>query len=301
MSTSPSDRATDLGMLALAVVWGGNYAVVKAALEVLDPLAFNALRFPLAALVLWVLVRGRPAPPVAPGDGWKLVALGILGNVAYQLCFIFGIDRTLAGNASLLLATAPVWTILLSAALGHERATTGVLVGSVATVAGMLLVVLGQNAALGLGGGTLAGDALMALSAVLWASYTVGSGRMVGRYGSLRLAAWTLWIGTPVLVVMGIPSLLDTEWPRVSPWAWAGVAYAGVFAIAIAYALWNRGIQRLGNARTAVYSNLVPVAALAIAWVALDEVPSPLQLTGAAVILGGISVTRLRRRRVVRS
>lgn len=291
------DLTTDLGLLALAVVWGGNYAVVKGALDVLDPLAFNALRFPLAALVLWLLVRGRPAPTIAPGDGPRLIGLGILGNVAYQLTFIFGIDHTLAGNASLLLSTSPVWTVMLSAALGYERAGLGIVVGSLSTFLGMLLVVLGQGSAVGLEGGTLLGDGLMILAAILWAAYTVGSGRLVNAYGSLRLAAWTLWIGTPFLVLLGLPDLAATDWSRVSPWAWGGVAYAGVFAIGIAYALWNRGIQRLGNARTAVYSNLVPVAAIGIAWVALGEVPSSLQLTGAAVILGGVSLTRLQRRR----
>lgn len=52
-------------------------------------------------------------------------------------------------------------------------------------------------------------------------------------------------------------------------------------------------MQRLGNSRTAVYSNLVPVAALITAWIWIGEVPTPRQVAGAAVILAGLSVARL--------
>ena len=60
-----------------------------------------------------------------------------------------------------------------------------------------------------------------------------------------------------------------------------------------AYLLWYRGVQRLGNSRTAVYSNLVPVAALITAWIWLGEVPTGPQIAGAGVILVGLSVARL--------
>jgi drug/metabolite transporter (DMT)-like permease len=62
--------------------------------------------------------------------------------------------------------------------------------------------------------------------------------------------------------------------------------------VGIAYLLWYRGVQRLGNSRTAVYSNLVPVAALLTAWLWLHEVPTGLQIGGATVILAGISMAR---------
>jgi drug/metabolite transporter (DMT)-like permease len=286
------DLATDLGLLVLTVIWGVNFSVVKVVLQVLDPLALNALRFPLAAGVLWILARRSPGQRLDRGDLPRLVALGMLGNVAYQLCFVLGIDRTLAGNASLLLATSPVWTVLFSALAGHERPTTLVVGGSTLTLAGMGLVVLGRGDALSIGTATVQGDLLMVTAAILWATYTVGSARMVRRYGSLRATAWTLWAGTPVLVALGAPSLLDTRWHAVSGWIWLGVAYAGVFSVGVAYLLWYRGVRRLGNSRTAVYSNLVPVTALLTAWVWLGEVPGRWQLTGAVIILAGIYLAR---------
>jgi drug/metabolite transporter (DMT)-like permease len=286
------DRATDLGLLALAVIWGVNFSVVKAVLGVLDPMALNALRFSMAAVVMAVVVTRFPGPPLEPGDRVRLVLLGILGNVVYQMTFILGVDATLAGNASLLLATSPVWTVLLSTALGHEEPNGLVFLGSAATLGGMALVVLGGGHAMGLDRHTLRGDALMIGAAVLWSAYTVSSGRYVRKYGAIRVTTWTLWVGTPILILLGIPALVSTPWRAVSPWVWAGVAYAGILSVGVAYVFWYRGIVRLGSSRTALYSNLVPVAALLTAWAWLGEVPSMLQVSGAGVILGGISLAR---------
>jgi drug/metabolite transporter (DMT)-like permease len=286
------DRGTDLGLLALAAIWGINFPVVKAVLGVLDPMALNALRFPLAAAVLAAAVSRLPGPRLEAGDRVRLVLLAVLGNVVYQMAFIFGVEATLAGNASLLLATSPVWTVLLSAALGHEEPSVLVIAGSAATLGGMALVVLGGGHALGLGWGTLRGDALMIGAAVLWSVYTVNAGPYVRKYGAIRVTAWTLWIATPVLVALGLPALLSTPWRDVPAWTWGGVAYAGVLSVGLAYVFWYRGILRLGNSRTALYSNLVPVAALLAAWAWLGEVPTALQVNGAAVILGGVWLAR---------
>lgn len=283
--------------MGLAAIWGINFSVVKAVLETLDPLALNALRFPMAAAVMAIAAARLPGVTLRPGDRVPLLLLGLLGNVVYQMAFILGIHFTLAGNASLILATSPVWTVLLSAALGHEEPGALVFLGSGLTLAGIGLVVVGGGQSLGWSLATTRGDLLMVGAALLWALYTVGSGTYVRRYGAIRVTAWTLWVGTPVLVAAGLPSLASTEWSRVTPWTWAGVVYAGVFSVGLAYLLWYRGVGRLGNSRTALYSNLVPVAALVTAWQWLGERPTPLQLAGAAVILGGISVARWSRGR----
>lgn len=286
-------RRADAGLLALAVIWGANFSVIKVALEELAPLAFNALRFPLASLALLVLLRLR-GPLRLPDrrDVPRVVVLGLVGNVLYQLLFIYGVDATTAGNASLLLATTPVWTILLSVGLGHERPPSRVWAGILATLAGMVLVVAGGEG-VRVGGASLVGDLLMAAAAVGWSVYTVGAREPIHRYGALAVTAWTLWVGTIGVVLLGIPSLAALSPGRVSAVAWAGVAYSGILSISLAYLIWYTGVRRLGNARTSVYSNLVPVVALAVAWVWLGEVPSGLQLAGAAVVLGGITLARM--------
>lgn len=298
MTRSSQELRTHAALLALAAIWGINFPILKAVLEHIEPLALNALRFPVAAGVLALLLpRRSEALRLRREDVPRIVWLAVLGHGLYQLAFIKGIDATLAGNASLLLATTPVWALILSVTRGHERTDRLVWAGVGVTVAGMGLVVLGGSGPVTVGGSTLRGDLLMVGASVLWALYTVGGRRPVERYGSLRLTAWTLWAGTPLVVAAGVPQLRTTDWSAIGPWVWVGMAYSAVFAVAVAYLIWYRGVRRLGTARTAAYSNLVPVAALLTAWLWLGEVPAPLQLVGAGVVLAGLTATRKGRAR----
>ena len=280
-------------LLVMAVIWAVNFSISKVALEEVSPLAFNALRFPLAAALLYAVLRSRGTVPLPTRAEWpRVLALGVLGNLLYQMCFIFGLDRTSAGNASLLLASTPMITALLSAGLGHERVRPRVWVGVIATFGGILLVVLGGHARAATAGNTLAGDLIMFGASLTWAFYTVGSRPLVERYGALPITAWTLWIGTAGLVLAGLWDTVHTDFTQVSGQTWLAIVYAGVLSIGVAYIIWYYGVSQLGNTRTSTYSNVVPVIALLTAWVLLGDAPTPAQLAGAAVILTGVSVAQ---------
>lgn len=300
MTTTPARAPADhgsppvsptLALLLMVVVWAVNFSVAKLALATLSPLAFNALRFPLAAAVVWLALRARgPLPLPEPRHRLRILWLGLLGNLVYQQFFIFGLDLTLAGTASVLLAGTPIITAMLSALLGHERVGWRSWTGAAATIVGIVLVVGTAGE-----GGSVLGDVLMILASCAWAAYTVGARPLIEHYGPVPVTAWTLSIGTIGVVLVGIPDLLATDLTTVSAGAWLAVVYAGALSIGLAYLIWNYGVRHIGNTRTAVFSNLVPVVALAVAWVWLNEVPQPRQLLGAAVIIAGVSFVQARR------
>lgn len=290
---APVLRSTDIVLLLMVLIWAVNFSVIKAALAELPPLAFNALRYPLAALVVLVaLWRQGNLPLPRPEHRLRIVALGVLANVVYQLFFIFGMDRTRAGNASLLLAGTPIMTALFSAWAGHERPSRRVWLGVCGAVLGMVLIVASGGGEMGFGGETLSGDLIMIAASVAWSLYTVGARDMIAEYGPIPVTAWTLCIGSLGLVLLGLPTLVRLDWGAVAPAAWGAVVYAGALGIGLAYLIWNTAVHRIGNTRTATYSNLVPAVALVVAWVALGEQPQALQIVGAAVIIGGISLAR---------
>ncbi len=264
---------------------------MKDALDELTPLAFNALRFILASVTVAMLLRaqGRRMLPPRPRDWKKIVPLALAGHVAFQLCFIYGLDRTRAGNAALLLATCPLWVVVLSGLLGRERFSWAVACGAVCTFAGTILLVVGGADAVG---SSAEGDLIMVGAAVLWALYTIFGRRMVKRHGSLEVTAWTLWAGTPIVVVAGLPGMAQAGLGSLSLSTWIALLHSGLLAIAVAYSIWYRAVGAIGQSRTAVYQNLVPVFALAAAWAWLGETPGLVQLAGASVILAGLVVAR---------
>lgn len=280
-------------MLLVVLIWGANFAVVKLSLAEFPLLAFTALRFTAAALLLALIVyvrEGSLAPP--RGGVWKLVGLGLVGNTIYQLLFIVGLDLTTAGNTALLISTTPVIVALLGALLRIERITRYVGGGIALAFAGIVLVLASRGVALSLD--TLGGDLLVLCSSLFWACYTLGVRSLGAGISPLRITALTMLAGTPGLLIAGAPQLAQGGWLAVSWRAWAGLAYAAVFALVIAYAIWNASVRAVGSSRTSVYSCLIPVVAALVSWPVLGERPTLAQAAGAALIIAGILLTRRR-------
>lgn len=282
---------TETALSLMVFVWGVNFAVVKRALASFDPLAFNALRFMIASVLVFAVLRARGELGMPERrDVPRVVALGLLGNVLYQMCFILGLDRSRAGHAAVILALTPILTAFLSMLTGHEKPGPRTWGGASLSIAGIALV---SGAAIRLEGReALVGDAILVTACVAWALYTVGARTIVRRYGSVRTTAWTLWTGAVGLVVAGIPALLRQDWASLDASAWGGLAFSATFAIGLAYLIWYRGVERIGNTRTAIFSNLTPIVALAASAVILRELPSALALLGAALTLGGVMIVR---------
>ncbi len=286
----------DVAIVLLVLIWGSIFSVVKAALAEFSPLAFNSTRFVLASLLLALfLVAARAPVRFERRDVLRLVGLGLLGNVVYQVLFIYGIDWTRAGNAALMLSTVPLIVTMLSVGLKHETIGRAGWAGVFLSIAGIGLILWGSSRGLSFGSDTVRGDLTMLASAFAWSVYTVLSAPYVRKYGTLPVTAFTMWTGTAGLVAVSSGALVAQDWGSISAGAWGGLVFSGALSIALAYILWYYGIRHLGSSRTAVYSNTVPVVALIVAWIALGEVPTWVQVAGTALILGGIALARLRR------
>ena len=274
-------------MLLAVLFWGGNFTFSKLALREIPPLPFTALRFAVGAVILVVVLFHRhgvhrPPPPLLR----PLILWGVVGNTIYQLCFIHGLARTSAINASLILAGLPTVVTVTAGLLGLEQTSARHRWGLAAATAGVLLVVLARNP----GGGPtdLVGDALMLTAIGCWTAYSLGIRTVAGRMNALGLTTWTLLTGTPGLVLAGLPGLVALDWGRVSVTAWVGVGYATLLSLVASYFLWSRSIQAIGAARTAMYSCAVPLVAALIAIGVLGERPTVAHAAGAALIIGGV-------------
>lgn len=288
----PTHGWTEAGLALMVLVWGVNFAVVKQALAAFDPLAFNVLRFLLASLFVYAVLRARgPLRLPARADVPRLLLLGLVGNVLYQFAFIFGLDLTRAGHASLMLALTPLFTALLSALRGHERPGWRTWAGATVSLLGVGLVT-GGAVWEGASARVLLGDLILLGAALVWAFYTVGASPLVRRYGAVQTTAWTLWVGAAGLLLAGTPALLRQPWAGIAPAAWGGLVFSAFFAIGLAYLIWYRGVEKIGNTRTAIFSNLTPIVAVTVATLWLREPLSAAAVLGAAFTIGGVLLVR---------
>jgi drug/metabolite transporter (DMT)-like permease len=278
-------------MLLVVLIWGVNFTVTKGAFARFPPLAFTGVRFALASLLLVPLVRrleGRE--PLPRHVLTRLVLLGVVGNTLYQLGFISGLDRTTASNSALILAAMPSIVALLAVTLGFEPLRPKVLGGVLVATVGVVFVVAARGA--GFGGTTMAGDLLTLGAVICWAGYTLGLRVLPPEVSPLRVTMVTTVAGTPGLVLAGLPEMLGMDWSAVGWQGWAALGYATFLSLLVAYVIWNRSVQVVGPSRTVIYMCLTPLVAVVTAAVFLGERPMPLQAVGAALIIGGVLVTR---------
>lgn len=281
----------DLLLIGVTIIWGVNVVVVKAALTELNPLSFNSLRFGISALLSGALlmVTGLPLLPQRE-DLPRLAGLGLLGHTCYQVLFISGTNLTTAANTALLLATIPVWVAALGAITGDEDAGPLTWAGIGLSILGIVLVTASGD--LALGGSTWLGDIMVVSGTFFYAFYTLKSKALLQKYTPLQFSTWTMTVGALAMFLVSLGSLQAQDWSAVGPVGWGGLAFSAGLAIALGYYIWTNGVQKLGAARTAVYNNLTPVTAMITGCLFLEEKVTSLQLSGAALIICGLYITR---------
>jgi len=279
-------------MVLVCLIWGINFSVTKMALDVIPALAFTAVRFTLASVLLWAIVRATEGPVrLARPDLRRLVILGVVGNTLYQTAFVLGLAWTTATNSSLILATVPTVVALFGGILGLERISRRMWLGIVLGTVGVGLVI--ATSGVEFSTETIRGDLLTVLAVLCWAGYTVGLRKLPEGVSPLRVTTVTNIAGTPGLLLLGLPGIARLEWGAVPPKGWAALGYATVLSLVVAYVLWNRSVKAIGGTRTAIYMCVTPLVAVAAAWMMLGEQPRPLQGAGSVLIIAGVLLTRL--------
>jgi len=286
----------DALLLLMVVIWGSNFSIIKAALRELPEFGFNALRMVMAAVLFLVILQRREGIRASLSRfdrrDWGLAfALALIGHFLYQILFMGGVARTSVANSSLIFGCTPIAVGLLSSALGHERITPVRWVGTFLSAVGIYFVV-GVRAE---PGASPFGDLLVFLAMLAWTTFSVGSRALLARHSPLAVTGVTMVIGAVFYAPFGVPSLLRADLGAVTPTAWILLVYSAAFALVVAYLIWYTAVQRVGNNRTSIYSNLTPVVAMAIATMTLGEPLTAGKIAGAVAILSGIALTRLER------
>jgi len=297
----------DAILVVMVLIWGVNYSVIKRAFDEIPPQPYNAVRTLIASVVFLIAMRaaaraarsGRTVSRIfytdarpTTSDKWRLLVLGLIGQFLYQICFVGGVNGTSVSNSALIIGATPVVIAIASALLGRERITRLHWMGAATSAFGIYLVV-GHGA--DFGGAHIRGDLLVMASVSCWAVYSMGAADLIERHSPLYVTGMTFTIGAVPYTLFALPALARLDWAALSAYVYVSVVLSALLALVLCYLIWYTAIQAIGVARTSLYSNLVPVAAMAVAAVWLNEPITWIKVAGATAVLSGLWLTRLGR------
>jgi len=285
-------------------LWGSNFVLAEIALREMAPISFSVARFVVGGIAMLVIyyvleyfqafktgTHVRLFPVLRKGDWPRLLIVSVLGAALAPWLGIEGLGLTDGAHASLWLALGPA----LSSGLGYVFRTERI--GKIGYV-GIVLAALG-TLALAVDGlnperNYWQGDLLLFLGVLLAVAELHLIKPLAARYGSVPMVAVRTAIGGFIYLLIASPSLVQETWTSLGTWTWIAILAGGAIGVGVGQWVKVRALQTLGPTRVVLYGNLVPLAAVAIAWLAIEKIPTPLELTaGVLIILGAICLQML--------
>ena len=279
-----------LAFAATYIIWGSTYLAIRVAVATIPPLVTAGIRHSIAGAILlaWAYARGfRPTR-----------AHWISGLIVGALFFLVGHGSLHwaeqyvgSGLAALLIATEPMFILILAWSMGQQKISRLSAVGlglgviGVATLTGAEL--------------TVKGSSLLALLAVLVGSFAWSAGVVISPKLKLpsdavgRTALPTICGAAMLLAAAGLTGEFHaTHWASISLKSLLGLAYLIVFGSVVAFTAYTWLLQQCSPALVATHTYANPVVAVFLGWLLASEPLTPRVVLASAVILGAIVLVR---------
>jgi len=291
--SAPTGRALAviyLKLVLMAIFWGGTWVAGRIAVQEAPPLAVASYRFIFAVAGLAVLawLAGGRTLHLARRHWGTVFMLGLTGIFIYNFFFLYGLRHIAAGRGALVVALTPVVIALVDWLRYGDR------MGAVKAL-GILLAFLGCFIVIGNGdpfallrGEMGIGEWLIIGCVVTWTLYT-----FIGRNAAKSMSPLTatLYACLTGWAMLTVAALLEGSLLVVPHWSWrvwASIMFLGLFGTALGFTWFAEGVSRIGPTRAAMFINLVPVFAVLMGVLLLDEHLGVGVLGGGALVILGV-------------
>lgn len=287
--------APHLALIAVQVFFGTWPIFGKIVLRTMSATSLAACRLTGAALAFAILQRKlRPLWQMPRRDLAWLALCSFLGVVGNQFLYVKGLSLTTAINASLLATAIPVFALVVSVMLGHDRLSLRRSAGVLVAAAGVIYLINPQRAEFS--ASTTAGNLLLICNSLFYAVYIVISKDLFERYGALNVITWLFVLGTVVTAPVGIYSMSNENLPSFGAGVWLAIAFIVIFPTVTAYYLNGWALTRVTPTTVAIYIYLQPLIAFSFAPLFLGEQFNVRTLVAAALIFTGVALVTWRGR-----
>ncbi len=293
-----------LWLVGINILWGGSSLAAKIAMGSaghpgLPPMTLAFARFSLAALAMYAVAKMLKVNlAVARSDWPRFWMMGVIGLAVTYLLSYLGIARTSVSDASLLIATEPVFLAILAFFFLREPMPAPKIGGIAAGLAGVYLIINGGLAPRSFSG-MVAGDLLIALGLTFEAGSSILGKGLVSRYPAISVITYQMLSGSIALAPFSLWEMLHAHNANLLPLLtqrgiFLSLLYLIVPCTVLAYTLWFSILDKQEAGEMSVFLFLQPIVGTILgAWFFHDAV-TRFTVIGAALVLSGIALINRR-------
>jgi drug/metabolite transporter (DMT)-like permease len=259
-----------LTLVALTLMWGINWPMMKFSLRELSPMYFRALTMTGGALFLYSWYRARGLRMLPEGSEWRsVITIGLPNMLGWHTVSILGVKELASGRAAILGFTMPIWTVLIGALFLGERLTRRTVFAALAVAVAIVLLTSSEFTALS---GRPLGVLWMEIAAVSWA---IGTLLMRRATLTLPIETLTVWMMILTSACLWLIALASEPWPawQFSGPMWASLAYGAFINYGFAQTLWAGLARHLPPATSAMSVMAIPLVGALSATLIVGEWP----------------------------
>lgn len=282
---------TSGALLLAAICWGLAPVATRYLLNSFTPLELIVLRFTSAALLLLLLLPAIRKTHWTLRKAGQVLFCGVTGVIGYNLLVTYGLRTVPAGIAGLLIATEPIWILIIAALVLREKIARSVWIGLAFSFSGIVLLIGVQGTNNTLDNTFLTGALLVVLAALMWSIYTVSVRSLSKELGSRSSTALTMVVGTLPL----LPLWDNHSWPillHLNTPAWLALALLVLGSTVAATILWNYAVAHTASSRAGLFLYLVPLISVIGGTIFLHEQISAVTLISGLLIIIGIVIAQ---------
>lgn len=296
-SGRPFSRKTKLWLAfaAVYVVWGSTYLAMKVAVVTIPPYVMLGSRFMISGVIMFAWARWRGAPNPSRSEWRDSAVVGLLLLAGGNGAVGWAVQRVPSGIAALLVASVPLWMVVLDwARPGGRRPSLLVSIGLLVGLSGVAVLALpgssgGQGAASGIGA------LVLILGSISWAAGSIYSRHGAHPESAVMYTGLQMITGSVAMLLIGIGA---GELGRFDPTAvtmtsFLGWLYLVTFGSLVGFTAYVYLLRETTPAKATTYAYVNPIVAVVLGWALANEPISPRMLVAAGIILASVAMISL--------
>jgi drug/metabolite transporter (DMT)-like permease len=295
-----SPFSTHIILLLVTFSWALNVVFMKIGFREIDPWMFSTLRLLTSLPIVLLIAR------LSPGyvrfewkDLLKISGIACVGFTGFQFLFPLGLNGVSTPVGGILMATVPVWVLLINLIARISKISAATILGLLLTLSGVLIITVLPSLESGgeVGKTTVSGVVFLVLAELFFAINSVFLKPFMKKYSIPQVTAVAIVISTLLFVAVLNKRIVTFDYASLSISTWGILLFSGIIALFISNIFWNRAIKRTSSLKVSLYANMPPVFVLILGVLIFGERLNGVQSIGAVVRVAGIILAQVKHRK----